>query len=165
MTCDLSIQLRSLLDHTLFIPGLLGLQPYTVSVIQIIEQGIRPGVYTSRSVVETPITVGDGYNPSVHQVSAQDIFLSNNLLTDRDFCLGPLVKPYSGNCGMGGTNPALLNAEPVDGYATQLYFRLIGPGLPETGGFFKRIWSVEDSVATLQIYLRATQEQPDLEEL
>lgn len=153
----ISNSLRFALTKCYSIGSLLGLRPYEVYLVIVKSTGIRPGLGT-RTRVDTRLYI-DGYkNPPFYQVSSKDVFLSSGQLTDQDFKL-ILTYPYTYGSSTGGLDPSVFNPV-MDGYNTQLYFKVIGPGLPSTGQYFKRKYSQEDNNLSYNIFLEATGEIP-----
>lgn len=118
---------RGLLDD-------FGLRPFRVFAIVRTWTGTRVGQGTS-SDVETELTVAGGKRPKVRQVDAEDVVASGGEITDTVYDVGPLTPEHTS----GGTDPALLNPPlPAVGVA-EVLFRIVGPGLPETGALCKRL--------------------------
>lgn len=173
-SCGLDVisPLRFAIDVTQATEAVMGLHKFAVEVITITNTGgIRPGVGGTRVRTDYRLSIGpidffappansDGYlNPSFQQVSGRDVILSGNLLTNKDFKLGPLVYPYDTGFYEGGIDILLTNP-PMQNNNLQLYFKVTGVGVPESGWYFKRVWGQEDSNLSYTIYLRNTAELP-----
>lgn len=172
-TTNIANQLRYALNVAYKQAAILGLHDYTITAIKITTVGAeRPGVGGVRTVSQHRLTIGsttgatvdgyqactslDGYlNPGFSQVSAKDIVLSGNILTDRDYKIGPLVFEND-NSDYNYVNPSFV---PEDN--TQLYFYVTGPTYPN-GQYFERIHSTEDSSLSYYLYIRATAHKPKL---
>jgi hypothetical protein len=169
MPVDISDALKYSLDVCYEQPARLGLHPYSITAIVITNTGgSRPGVGGTRVRTDTRILLFDGYengsskdgylNPKFEQVTGQDVFLSGNVLTDKDYKVGPLVYPYSYDSINQGTDFRVSN--PVySSDNTQLYFYVVGPAFPN-GQYFKRFSSKEDSALAYTLFIRLTNEIP-----
>lgn len=169
MSLDITDQAKLGLDQALETLALLGLHRYAITVIAITNtDGYRPGVSGIKVVTQTRLSVGpdtsDGYhNPHFGLVSAKDVFLSGARLTDQNYCIGPIVYPYS-CCGVtGGTDPTLLNPAATTAKTNlQLYFKVEGPGMADGGSYFRRKYSKEDSSLSFKVFVESNGEKPNL---
>ncbi len=169
--CGLNIidPIRFAIDVTQATEAMMGLHKFAVEIITITNAGgTRPGVGGTRVRTDYRVSIGpvdffasdDGYlNPSFQQVSGRDIVLSGNLLTNKDFKLGPIVYPYDTSFYTGGIDIKLTNPD-MQSNNLQLYFKVTGEGVPSSGWYFKRIWGQEDSNLSYYVYIRNTAEIP-----
>lgn len=160
MVCSIDDELRKALDLAQGATSDLGLRPYSISVVRVYTTGSRPGV-GSKNTVETPLALSNGGNHAFRQLSAREIVLSNNLFSDQHYVLGPLVLPFSGTCGEGGTDPILFenDVDATPGTSQQLYFKVTGPGMVTSGSYFKLDRKQMDSSLTYKLYLKHTGER------
>ncbi len=154
----LSEQLKASLDRVRAIPGILGLRPYTVSVRVRTWTGERAGLGT-KSDSDTSLTVFDGYQPRVRQLTEKDVVASGGLYSDQDFEV--MITPaYVGACGIGGYLTTVF--DPATGSnPMEVFFNIKGPGLPTTGGWYKKFSQDVSSVLTNTFILRKTAEIND----
>lgn len=157
MTC-LSEQLKAALDAVRAIPDQLGLRPYTVSIRVRTWSGERAGLGT-KTDADGYIVVGDGYRPSVREISSQDIIASGGLYTQEDLKI-TVTPAYVGACGIGGH--LVSDFEPdVNANPTEIFFNIKGPGHPANGSWYKKISQNVDSVLTYTFIIRKTAEIND----
>lgn len=159
MSCNKIDNYRQSAERALAKLGQSGLNPFAVSIIKITWSGDRPGIGI-KTKSEVPLTVG-GYAPPCQQVSAKEVILSNERLTDMDMRL-TLVYPYppvlNDPCGLvgGGVDPNSFFTN-LTTSSQQLYFRLVGGVFPATvGKIFQMQYLQTDGVITYEVYLRAT---------
>lgn len=165
MPCSVVDDLRLALDGALAAKASLGLNFLSVTAVNIVSSGSRPG-QGGKDVTLTPIYVGDPslmLNPTVTTVTSRDVFLSAGRLQDQDIKVGPIARPYSGSCGSGGTDPATFLAQDIaPGKSQQLYFHVSGSGVFTDDRWFKRVNSNEDSNISYTIFLTAVGSKPVL---
>ncbi len=163
MTCAIDDSIRQSLDAAYAVSGQLGLHPYALTLYKVVtvatsgpSYAARPGIGT-KTVTSASVLIGPSrdQNPAFVEVSGRDVFLSNGRLTDADFKMGPIVRPYSGSCGSGGTDPSIF--DPALTGSMQLYLKASRDGQDT---FFKRVYDRDDSALTYYIYWRANGEVP-----
>ncbi len=88
--------------------------------------------------VEKKILVDLGhFSPRVTRVSSQDIIASGGVYTDQDLKVGPITPPFSGSTQ---DNSDTTSFDPTPGSSgAEVFFKLIGPGLPAEGAWYKKI--------------------------
>lgn len=126
------------LDAARGLLGAFGLRPFRVSVLVRTWSGRRAGEGTSTDAY-TPLKVGSN-DPKVRQVDPRDVVASGGDLTTSMFDIGPMTPEFEG----GGTTYASIDP-PVTGSATEVFFVVWGPGLPDAGALCKRVSSQTDS--------------------
>lgn len=150
---DFANNIRASLDLVRSIPAQLGLRPYSLAIREITWSGERVGLGT-KTVVETDLSVADGYQPRIRQLSQQDIVASNGLYQDQD--LEVLLTPfYSSICGFGGYVYDEFDPE-VSANPKEVYFVIKGPGHPATGSLYKKISQSTDLALSFTIIIRKT---------
>jgi hypothetical protein len=149
------------LDACRAIRGVLGLNPFTVTVRVRTWTGARPGLGTKTDKTTT-LTVGVpplGPQPcTVREVTNQEIITSGGLYRARDLKIGPLTPSYmAGILPAGGWGDGTVDA-PVQGSAAEVFWNVAGPGMPAGGAWCKKI---RESVTALhyEVFVRATGEQ------
>ena len=139
------------LDTVRAVAGLLGMRVFAVTVRKRVWTGERPGVGTK---TDTDIAVTNaGALPAtpvrVQYVSAREIVASGGLYQDRDLRVGPITPTFAATLGIpaGGFDGSTLDPATTSS-ATELFWKVTGPGMP-TGG----IWcSLIDARATSMHY-------------
>lgn len=172
--CDTGDELRRALDIGSATVASLGLRPYEVSIVKVIFSGstfpsysVRPGVdRVSKTITSSSVKVGPGYtsNPGFSQLSAKEIFFSNNRYNDSHYKLGPIVSSYgtastgSFSCSSGGLNSNIF--EPTTGLSgsvsQETWIKVEGPGMETSGSFFEIVRRQEDSSLSYTVYLKHT---------
>lgn len=147
MSCNIDDALRSILDSAYSIADDLGLHKYQIFTVQVSNPGGgRPGVGGIRTKTVTPLFIGNMNNPACSRVSSKDIILSNELLNDKDFKIGPFVFPFTTPDCIGGSGLDISFFDPASNTRTnqsnyQLYFLIFGPGLSVEGNYFEKIYT------------------------
>lgn len=154
----LSEALKASLDKVRAIPGILGLRPYTVYIRVRIWSGERPGLGT-KTDTDTDLTVNDGYAPRVRQLTEKDVVASGGLYSDQDFEI-LLTPAFVSSCGIGGYLVSAFDPS-TSSNPTEVFFNIKGPGLPATGGWYKKISQDVSSALTNTFIIRKTAEIND----
>jgi hypothetical protein len=149
MGFDASQSFRYSEDFTLAIPSILGVAPYQVWLVNIINDQISFN-QTNSLRVETRkrILVADGYrsyapndgylNPMIEQLDNRTIVISNGQLDADTLLLGPIVFPYILNGFSGGIDPLSTFQPPRSINSNQqIYIQILGNGLATTGNYFR----------------------------
>ena len=147
MGFDASQSFRYAMDFTLAQTSILGVTPYSVYVIQIVNDQIDISDTDGyRAVTETRVLIADGYrpysagdgylNPIVTQELGQQLIISNGQLTSNSIELGPIVFPYTQNNFSGGTDSQLFQPAIGSYNNVQVYVQLRGVGLAPNGNYF-----------------------------
>lgn len=144
---SLADDLKPILDNARAIAGDLGFRPFSVSVRVQDWSGGQAGKGTMVETI-TPLTVGNGQNVKVEQVSQRDIFLSGGLYQALDLKVTVTAGYSGGGVAIATFDPPVVKGRNVD-------FKLIGPGLPATGAYFNKIGQDVSSALTYRIYLRS----------
>lgn len=154
----LSEALKAALDGVRAIPAILGLRPYSISIRVRTWDGERVGLGT-KTDTDGYITVGDGYQPRVRQLSQKDIIASNGLYSDQD--LEVMITPaFVSACGVGGY--LVSDFDPVvNSNPTEIFFNVQGPGMPAQGSWYKKISQSTDLALTNTFIIRKTAEIND----
>lgn len=152
-TIPLATAILPALDGIRGIPGILGLNPFTVTIRVRTWTGVRVGLGT-KTDTDTVLTVGcacaNGLQPvRVKQLSAKDVVASGGLYTDKDYKVGPLTPTYV----TGGVADSTINP-PMNANPTEVLFKMTGPGLPAAGQWFQRIRD-EETALHKYVFLRA----------
>jgi len=134
---DLRNRLLPMIDILRAIPVRAGLRLYTVAVRTVVWSGGRPGLGT-KTTVDTGLKLDLGIgSPRVRQIRQDEVVASGGLYQSEDMVIGPITPPYAGS---SADNDAVSVFEPpVDGSAREIYFKLTGPGMPDTGAWFKKV--------------------------
>ncbi len=129
--------LLPVVDQLRGIPGQLGLRQYTVSIYKREWTGPRVGLGFSTDT-ETPIAVDLGsYTPKVKMLTTHDIIASGGAYTDQDLKVGPITPPFAGS-GPDGNDITVFDPTPGEA-PVEIFFKIIGPGYPAEGAWFKKI--------------------------
>lgn len=140
--------LKRSLESARGIAGKLGLHPYTVTLQAQQWDGGRPGLGT-KTTTETRLLVF-GQDPKVKQITEKDAVLSGGLYSNQDLKIGPLTPPFI----VGGVRYDLL--DPAQNPGTEFFFRLTGPGLPDSGAWYERLSDEKDSSLHIYVIVRKT---------
>jgi len=108
------------------IPGLLGIRPYTVSILV----GTSTGAYTGRGdrlVEQFPITEAGGQPPKVRQLNTEELALGN--LGKGSLRIGPITPDFPG----GGTS--IERIKPCVAAGQTVHVMVTGPEYPNGARF------------------------------
>lgn len=141
------------LDKIRGIAGRLGLHAFSVYIRVNRWSGARAGLGTLTSTT-TRLFVNGNQNPKVTQISNQDAMLSNGVYSNQDVRVGPFTPPFTG----GGIAYATL--DPAVNAGTEFFFKLVGPGEPVAGEWFRRLKDEADSSLHIYVILRALGSTP-----
>lgn len=145
------------LDVVRGIAGDLGLHPFAVYLRVNTWSGdgtdLRPGLGTLTSTT-TRLFVDGNQNPKVKNLSNEDAMLSAGQYSNQDIRVGPLTPPFLA----GGVAYSSLDPDVAAG--TEFFFKIVGPGQPATGEWFKRIRDEADSALHIYVILRSLGSTP-----
>ena len=145
--------LLPVLDEVRAIPGELGLRPFEVWMRVTTWDGGRVGVGT-KTTTDTQFLVG-GQNPKCHVLTSKDVVASGGLYSEADVRVGPLTPQFPG----GGSDTTAFDP-PVTGAATQVAFRILGPGITAGGDWYRKIGQNDVAPLRYEIILRKTGQVP-----
>lgn len=152
---DFANNIRASLDKIRGIPAILGLRPYSLSVRIRSWSGERIGLGTA-TIVDQDLSVADGYQPRIRQLSQKDILASNGLYSDQD--LEILLTPlFVSICGIGGYSTDSFDP-PIYPNPIEILFNIKGNGHPPEGSWYKKISQSTDLALTFTIIIRKTGE-------
>lgn len=138
-----TLAFRQGLDAIRAIPAQLGLRPYRVYALDIINIHSEASFgYGSNASAESELTV-DGYSPKVQQLSQEEVLASGGLYQSQDLRVGPLTP--------GVTEPS--DYDPALASGRTRKFRVEGPGLP-ANSFYTLIKQDLDSALSVFLVLR-----------
>lgn len=149
-------------DLMLQVPNVSGHRKYQVDLVVVTTVGgDRPGHGGTKTVSITPLTNGpNAVNVRAKQVSDRDVVLSNNMLDDKDWVIGPFAFPYNVGTVSGGFDP--VNFTQTGSDPLELWIRIQGDGMAPGGSFFKKIWDQMDRHVVYRIFIRSNGAKPSL---
>jgi hypothetical protein len=159
------------LDEIRGIPGELGLRPFSVQLEITTWTGARaglPGPGTGGSTVAVVALYNTGPNPQVatvqpvqvRQLTRQEVISSGGLYTNRDLKVGPLTPQFAAALTQPGGGYLSGNLDPEATItATEIYWRVTGPGFPAAGAIFEKLGQ-ESTALHHYLILRQQGHQP-----
>jgi hypothetical protein len=159
MASTLRSALLPVVDAARGIPGQLGLRLFTVYVVQRTWAGGRPGVgASSDTTTNVKVDLGD-YQTKVRVLTSKEVIASGGLYEMQDVEVGPITPPYTGSV-VDNDAISVFDPAPTAGVGFELFFKVIGPGYPATGAWFKKISQRVDLSFRYTFVLRRTGKQP-----
>lgn len=128
------------LDAVRSIGDALGLRPFTVYQLTRVWTGERPGKGTKTDTTFQLVnTDADGVTHPVRvkQVSRRDIIASGGTYADQMLTIGPITPTYTTEQG-GGFSSGQLDPAPTSA-ATEIFWKVLGPGIPAAGAWFAKV--------------------------
>ena len=167
MSFDASQALRYSMDQGLAIPSIMGVAPYSATVITVTNDTIGFGdTDVSKVVSSKRLLIADGYrnysaldgylNPMLEQADGQNIVVSNAQITSNELMLGPLVFPYNLNGLSSGIDPTLFQPATGTNTNTTIYVQIQGIGLAPNGNYFRVTELVIDNMSGLSYSVKLT---------
>ena len=134
------------------IPGILGLQLYTVQVAYVTWSGSTIGQGTkSVSALQTLKVAGGTGLVTVRQVTQKDIINSNNFYQNQDLKVGQMTPPYTGSAK--DDDQINIFDPPVTGTPTEVLFFVTGPGYSQ-GAWFTKVGDNVSKPFSWWVFLR-----------
>ncbi len=138
---------------------MLGLRQFSVQVVSRKWTGTRPGLGTkSDSTSDVVVDLGT-YAPKVTLVSAKEIASSGGLYVDQDLRVGPLTPEFQ-TWLCEGTHINLFDPPVTPGKGFELFFKVTGPGYPDSGAWFKKLSQDTTKNFSYSFVLRKTAQLP-----
>ncbi len=102
------------------------------------------------------MTVANGASPKIRQISYKEVIASAGKYEDQDLVVGPLTPAYTDCDGYtGGYDPSFFMV-PVGGSPIEIYFKVSGPGIDPTSGWYRFTEANFVSPISYTIVLRKT---------
>jgi hypothetical protein len=140
------------------IPAQLGLRQYFVEIVRREWTGSRVGLgYIQDTATSILVDLGR-YQPKVVCVNSRDIIASGGLYAEEDLKVGPITPPFPGSTANGSS--ITIFDPPTSEYPTEIFFKVIGPGFPDEGAWFKKISQDVSGNFRYSFVIRKTAEVP-----
>lgn len=131
------------------------LRRYQVFVRVTSWTGDLPGAPGAvKTVVETSLG-----KPRAVAITSRDIIGSGGFYQDQDMRIGPLTPTYVSGGVPGGT-PTTVFDPPIGATATEVLFRIVGPGTDPSGDWYQKISQNNDRNFSYSFVVRKTATQP-----
>ena len=145
--------IREATDSALYAPQGIGARLFQVNLVTNVWSGSRPGLGTKTQTItpvyNTLVFTGQQIYVRCRQVTDKDIVLSQGLLKDIKWIVGPIVLPYVTDATSGGYD---INLFQQDAANQQSYILIQGPGLPAAGQLCKKVSDKTDHIVMYTLY-------------
>jgi hypothetical protein len=152
--------IREAADSALYSPNAINARLFEVHLVTTVWDGDRPGLgnktVTSVPVYNTLVFTGQQVYVRCRQVTVQDVVLSQGLLKDIQWIVGPIVLPYATDAVSGGYD---INLFQQDNKNQQSHILLKGPGLPSQGQVCKKASDETDHITVFKLFCKNTGSQ------